>query len=245
MGVEMIGSKIAAAACESRQRPAAKTRNRDRVIETAYRESAPKLLRFLRSLVWSRCDAEDLLHETYARFCAVENVMEIERPDSFLMTVAYNLATDYMRRRKNSPIDERYDIFAIERRDGSSSAEQGLIAKQELASILCTIEGLSQRRREVFTLRRLENLSFKEVSAQLGVSVSTAEKHMASAVAACTAHMAASTQLPVQTVECEEPEAEEEPMAKRPRVRATSRRTPANMGRFGSKREAVALASSL
>ncbi|MEI9889228.1 MAG: sigma-70 family RNA polymerase sigma factor [Rhizomicrobium sp.] len=144
---------------------------------------APKIFRFLRSIVRSQSDAEDLLQEAYVRFCAIDDIGDIKRPDSFLMSVAYNLAIDHVRRRKNSPVDYRYDLFDVDMGDGRSSAEQNLIDKEELAFMLKSIDGLSRRRREVFTLRRFGGLSFKEVAAHLGVSVSTAEKHMASAVA--------------------------------------------------------------
>ena len=40
------------------------------------------------------------------------------------------------------------------------------------------IENLSPRCREVFTLSYLENLSNKEISERLGISLSTVENHM-------------------------------------------------------------------
>ncbi len=190
MGIEVGIANTASSTCASGAATVSHAPGRNRLIEVVYRQTAPRLLRFLKSLVRSQSDAEDLLHETYARFCAVEDVTGIERPDSFLMSVARNLAIDHLRRSKKSPIDGRYDLVDVNACDEMSSAEQAMIAKQELVCVAAAIEGLSRRRRQVFTLRRLEHLSFKEIASELDISVSTAEKHMACAVSVCTAHMA-------------------------------------------------------
>jgi RNA polymerase sigma-70 factor (ECF subfamily) len=66
--------------------------------------------------------------------------------------------------------------------------ERRAIIHQQMAEVGEAINNLPDRCREVLWLRRIENLSQKEIAAKLGMSEGTVEKHMARAaglLAAC------------------------------------------------------------
>ncbi len=163
-------TKVGESSLERRQR-----------ISALYLTSRRSLHRFLLSLTKSPDIAEDLLQEVYARYCAADRSGPINRPESFLKMIAYNLAVDHWRRRENSPIDDRYDYEAATFCQDLNGFEDGVIARQELRLAWGAISKLTPRARQVFTLRRIGDLSFKEIANELGISVSTAEKHMSNA----------------------------------------------------------------
>src|SRR5262249_8550102 len=55
-------------------------------------------------------------------------------------------------------------------------------AKEELHAATAALLSLPERTRTVFVLRRLEGRRYRDIAAQLGISVSAVEKHMVRAI---------------------------------------------------------------
>ena len=64
----------------------------------------------------------------------------------------------------------------------SPSGEQQLLAEETMASIESGISKLPDKTREVFVLSRYEEMSYKEISETLNISVKTVEYHMGRAL---------------------------------------------------------------
>jgi len=58
---------------------------------------------------------------------------------------------------------------------------------EALVRIDAMLDGLSAKARSAFLLSRLDGLSYREIAKQLGVSLSSVEKYMASAIRHCLA----------------------------------------------------------
>jgi RNA polymerase sigma factor (sigma-70 family) len=56
-----------------------------------------------------------------------------------------------------------------------------LAARERLQKVLAGLESLGPRTREIFLLHRLDGLKYREIAAQLGITVSAVEKHIAKA----------------------------------------------------------------
>jgi RNA polymerase sigma-70 factor (ECF subfamily) len=72
-----------------------------------------------------------------------------------------------------------------------ASPEEELHAQELAALVEQTIRKLPERSREAFLLQRQHGLSYGEIAATMGISVSTVEKHMIRALAALRAGLAA------------------------------------------------------
>jgi RNA polymerase sigma-70 factor (ECF subfamily) len=72
-----------------------------------------------------------------------------------------------------------------------ASPEEELQAQELAALVERTIQGLPERSREAFLLQRQHGLSYGEIAATMGISVSTVEKHMIRALAALREGLAA------------------------------------------------------
>ncbi len=148
------------------------------------------LRRFLIARTGSEADADDLLSELWIKANSVQPG-PVSNPGSYLFKMANNLVLDRLRetsRRQRREVDwiaEQRGSHALveEPADPASSAEQMLIERDEQNRLTEAIDHLPARARRVLRMHKLEGLGHAEIAAQLGISKSAVEKHMALAMA--------------------------------------------------------------
>lgn len=140
---------------------------------------------FLRRRLEDPAAAADLTQEAFLRLARLPKGERIEDPKRFLFTVAANLARDHIRR-----LVSRRAVMA--QSDGSEDAastealpDAALIAREEEALLHAAIQALPARTRAVFLLFHVENRSYREIAAALGISPRTVEYHLRQALALC------------------------------------------------------------
>ena len=141
---------------------------------TAFR---PALVAFFVRRVRSTAEAEDMTQEIFMRL-ADADLDKIERPESYLFTMASNLIRDRVRRdRVQTGIKEDYAQqpgLGIEYLDPHRVAEG-----QEMLRVLeVALAELPERTRHIFILYRVENVALKTIAAQFGITVSAVEKQV-------------------------------------------------------------------
>ena len=144
-------------------------------------ELTGRLRRFVRTRVSSREDAEDVIQEAYLRVLRYSAEHEVESQERLLFSAAKNLAVDNRRRhsvRQRTAID-----YALLESFTQSwpPADEVVYASQRLRNVEAAVAQLPPRCREVFWYNRVDGLSYAQVAAHLGISVSAVEKHMARA----------------------------------------------------------------
>jgi RNA polymerase sigma-70 factor (ECF subfamily) len=149
-------------------------------LDLLYRAYAPSLTRRMRRRVGCSEEASDLVHEAFARLLRLEALQALRKPEAFLSRVLRNLLIDRSRRLAGKalhvPVSEAEEIpVRPEQADGIEIEQMRERYRQVVAS-------MPPRTREVFLLHRLEELSYKEIAAQLGISVRTVEWHVAEAI---------------------------------------------------------------
>jgi RNA polymerase sigma-70 factor (ECF subfamily) len=157
--------------------PSAKDRQR---MDLLYRNRAPDLRRRLRARLRSSEEANDLLHEAFARLLGSCSLERLRQPEAFLNRIIRNLLIDRSRRLSNrSPhvaIGDEVDPAVAPDQADALEVEQMRQNYRE------AVQSLPERMREVFLLHRVEELSYKEIAARLGISVRTVEWHIAEAI---------------------------------------------------------------
>jgi len=138
----------------------------------------PVLRGYLRKLWPRRYEIEDLVQESYAR--VYQAALRSRPTDSraFLFATARHLLTDRIRRERIVSIQAIGDLEALNVLVDELSAERRVNAYQELARLADALDELPPRCREVVWLRRVEELSYQEISARLGIGVKTVETHI-------------------------------------------------------------------
>jgi len=148
-------------------------------------EKNKAIIRFvIRKYVGASADIEDLLHETFLRAFAAQMHTDLRHPRSFLLKVARNLAISEAKKKSNFSSISIADFEGSEVLScgGSESPEQRLSDKRKLAVLVDAIASLPPELRETFIMRKVEELSFRQIATRLNVSVSTVEKRAARAL---------------------------------------------------------------
>lgn len=127
-------------------------------------------------------DVDDIIQETYAKLSTLDDVSAIANVRSYLFTAAYSIMATHLRRSQIVSIGSyaSLDEFAI--LDEGPDPERTVLARDELRRLAEAIAGMPPRVRQVLILRRIDGLSQREVAAHLGISESTVEKQLASAM---------------------------------------------------------------
>jgi RNA polymerase sigma factor (sigma-70 family) len=123
-------------------------------------------------------EVDDIIQETYSRLISADSVAHVVDAKSYTFQIASSVVIDHLRRMKVVSIASVPDLEAMEIRSEDPSPERQAIDRAELHRLAAAIADLPVRVREVFTLRRIEGLSQRQVAERMGISESTVEKHM-------------------------------------------------------------------
>jgi RNA polymerase sigma factor (sigma-70 family) len=127
-------------------------------------------------------DAEDLTQEVFMRLSRRFARLHWGNPDGLVFTVAANALVDHERHERSRRRDRHVEVDPALPAD-EPSAEAALAGRERLRSLIAALDTLSPSVRAAFVLCRFENLTQAEAAARLGLSVSTVEKHMMTALA--------------------------------------------------------------
>lgn len=142
------------------------------------------LQRFFSSYRLNSHDVDDLTQEVFARLAGSGASAELRRPDAFVFTLARNLVRDHARRLHTRAARNSVAVEDVELPCGSPTPDAALEHDERLARAFAVLEALKPATRRAFLLHRVHGLSYAEVAAATGVSVSMIEKHVMAAIAA-------------------------------------------------------------
>jgi len=125
-------------------------------------------------------DVDNLVAESLARAYQVQEFSRITAGRSYLLAIARNLLIDALRRERIVSLDFVADLDVL--RSDEAAVERQIQARDELRWLQGLVERLPPQARKVFLLRRVHDLSLATIAAQMGLSVSTVEKHLVKAL---------------------------------------------------------------
>jgi RNA polymerase sigma-70 factor (ECF subfamily) len=133
-------------------------------------------------------DVEDVVQDAFLRFQRAGH--QLGSPDArpLLFVIARNLQHD--RWKAESRALRRHTDDGVHALDAgpralaseARPADEHLIHRQNLTAAAAVIRALPPRCREAFLLHRFEALTYRQIAARLGVSVSMVEKYVAEAL---------------------------------------------------------------
>jgi RNA polymerase sigma factor (sigma-70 family) len=153
----------------------------DQLISEAMERDEPRLRTFIRKRVADSGEAEDILQDVFYELIEAYRLMKpVEQVTAWLFRVARNRTIDLFRKKKLGSLNE--PVFSDE--DCGDTLEDLLPSPDEgpeaayarnllLDALDEALEELPPEQREVFVAHELLGRSFKEISAESGVSVNT------------------------------------------------------------------------
>ena len=158
------------------------TVEQDRQISEVIAEQGSRLRSFIRRRVPNEADVEDLLQEVYFEFLEAGRLLKpIDYVTGWLFRVARNRITDFFRKKRPESFadaavqNEQGELLEIEEALPSPDAgpEALFIRGVLLDEMKSALADLPPEQREVFLAHEMEGRSFKELSAETGISVNT------------------------------------------------------------------------
>jgi RNA polymerase sigma-70 factor (ECF subfamily) len=128
------------------------------------------LFRVAHSILRNRTEAEDVVQDVFVRVLERRpSLQTIRDMRVWLVRIAWNLALDRRRRIRPEQMDES---FAEGLAASSVPTDDRLSETQRMASVLCEMERLPKKERQVLLLSAIEELDVTEIAKVLGRSES-------------------------------------------------------------------------
>ncbi|MBA3067781.1 MAG: sigma-70 family RNA polymerase sigma factor [Hyphomonas sp.] len=154
-------------------------------IFSVFREQEAALRRFLRRISPASSDIDDIAQETILRALQAERERDILQPKAYLYMIARNVVRDAMDKKSRSLIDYIEDFAPESVSSNEPLVEDQVDGRQRMLLFWEAVASLPQQCQQVFVLKKVYGYSHVEISRQLGISVSTTEKHVAAGLKRC------------------------------------------------------------
>lgn len=127
--------------------------------------------------------AQDVASESFLRLLAMPDPSQIREPRALLSTIARRLVYESWRRQD---LERAYlDSLALAPEPTHPSPEQRLLIIETLMLIDRLLDGLSAKAKAAFLYHRLDGLTYAQIGACLGVSISRVQQYMAEGFKRC------------------------------------------------------------
>ena len=120
--------------------------------------------------------AEDLVQDVFLKLIKMptEKREEIQHISAYIKTMVVSIGYDYIRKktrlRECSMVDDDIDMENLSGNPHHSDPHHWLTLKRELERFQQALAFLPKQEAEVFTLRFIEELSYREIARQMGIS---------------------------------------------------------------------------
>jgi len=148
-------------------------------LATLIKKHKQKIYSFIYSKVFDRDVTEDVFQDTFIKVIRTLKLGKYNEEGKFLpwvMRIAHNLVIDHFRKNNRMPKFDNgheFNIFSVIS-DSSLNAEKVLIKNQVAEDVRRLIEELPEDQKQVLVMRMYNDMSFKEISENTGVSINTA-----------------------------------------------------------------------
>lgn len=154
-------------------------------IMRAFRENETVLRKFLSRFSSNFHDIEDITQETILQALKAEKTTQIEQPRAFLFGVARNVARKDLTKKSKSIVDFVEGFADKAHICNEPMPEEIFESRQRMLVFAEAVATLPAQCQKVFVLKKVYGYSHREIAKQLGISISTTEKHVAAGLKRC------------------------------------------------------------
>lgn len=133
------------------------------------------LLGFAYQMTKDKQLAQDVVQDAFIRL--QKHLTEVTQPKAWLYTTVRRLAIDHLRRASkivpfSSTLGEEEDDVSLEQADPSRTPDAEVDYHERTGLMRVCIERLEPRARQLVQMKFIENLSYKQISKRMGMTVS-------------------------------------------------------------------------
>ncbi|MDR0280505.1 MAG: RNA polymerase sigma factor [Paucimonas sp.] len=151
-------------------------------LERAFKAHSRELRVFLYRQLHSTETAADLTQETWLRMLRQRPRTPVENLRAFIFRIGRNLAIDHLRSRASREHHDQGLAYLYEVTGESPELIDTVAAQQELEALDAALKRMGEPEQTLFLKCRLQGMPHKDVARELGMSLSSVEKHLASAL---------------------------------------------------------------
>ncbi|MEP6342184.1 MAG: RNA polymerase sigma factor [Maricaulaceae bacterium] len=154
-------------------------------VSKAFVEQQAPLKVFISRLIRRPQDVDDVAQETFVRAFLAERKADIQHPKAYIYRIARNLAFEVLTKKSiklTSYIEDSCDNSLLQ---SGEDIESNTIVSEKFDRVKIAIAELPQQCQRVFIMHKVYGFKYKEISQQLGISVSTVEKHIMAGLKKC------------------------------------------------------------
>lgn len=154
-------------------------------VQTLYAEHHGWLQGWLRRQLGDAFQAADLAHDVFVRVLRRPTSTPAHEPRAYLSTIARGLLIDHWRRRE---LERAWrETLANTPEALAPSPESQLLVLETLIKIDEMLDTLKPRVRQAFLWAQLDGMTCRQIAQDLGVSLATAERYVATGLRHCYA----------------------------------------------------------
>lgn len=117
--------------------------------------------------------AADIVQESFLRLALQLKAGEVQNPEGMLSCIAHNLMVDCLRKNQRQPESLSDQEWA------SEFPEQNRVDDTQVLRTTCLmVQKLPKRTQQIYSLSRLDGLSYRQIAEQLVISESSVQKHL-------------------------------------------------------------------
>lgn len=142
---------------------------------SAFKKYYVELYRYVQQKFSRAGEAEDIVQDAFQNILTAGNIDTLNNPRAYLYKTAKNIALNRLRQK-----NYQSGIF-VDMNDNDivgAPMEREIIAERDIQQVRRLLNKLPEKDRTTFLLNRIEGKSYKEISEELGISVSSVEKRM-------------------------------------------------------------------
>jgi RNA polymerase sigma-70 factor (ECF subfamily) len=137
--------------------------------DSLYEFHSGAVFRFALSLSGNRTMAEDITSETFIRVWTARERVDLATVAGYLITIARHLYLEQARG------DRRREMLDRDWEDATPGPHALVEGRAELDAVLADLQTLAEPDRAALLMRAQEQMSYEEIAAALGISVSAAK----------------------------------------------------------------------
>jgi RNA polymerase sigma factor (sigma-70 family) len=145
-----------------------------------FRKESAGLARYLAKRVGSEI-ANDLVQDVFLRAATSPQLTTLANPRAFLHRIAQNLLVDRARRQRCKIVIVA-SAEPVERRCPAEQEYQLEVNELE-AALSSALDGLPERTRAIFVMHRFDEMAYRDIQREFGISLAGVEYHMMKALA--------------------------------------------------------------
>ena len=163
------------------------------LLAEAFVDNKASLTSYISTFFVQQEEIEDTLQQTFLKTMVSDSKTEIQSLKAYLFRVARNIALNKITRQKKIFFE---NIGFIDDAMGSKLADvqsqelsDQVYTQKKLEAFTFALASLPPQCRKVFLMQRVAGFTYKEISAQLGISVRTVEKHLEKGLKRCAEYL--------------------------------------------------------